>query len=317
MKVVFFGTPQIAVLSLQSLIERTDVEVCAVITQPDKPAGRGNKLTPPPVKVVALENNIEVFQPVSIRKDADLINKLKTFNADFFITVAFGQILSQEVLDIPKIGTINLHASLLPKYRGANPIQRAIVNGDAVTGVTTMFTVLALDAGPMLMTEKIPISIDMTAVELAQKISEAGPNLLYNTMQGLLNGKIKPIEQNEAEVTFANKFTKEDGKINWNKPALDIHNLVRGLKPWPSTFTTFNNKIVKIIETKITYNTDSFDKTGEIIAITKAGIEVSTLKGTILITQIQPEGKKPMSAASWSNGAHAKVGDFFVQKETL
>lgn len=312
MKIIFMGTPDIGVKSLEYLIGKENIEVCAVVTQPDKPSGRGQKLTPPPVKTIAANNNIKTLQPKKIRQDEEVIDFLKSINPDFLVTFAFGQILSQEVLDIPKLGTINLHASLLPKYRGANPIQWPIINGDKETGITTMFTELSLDAGPILLTEKIKIDENMTAGELYEIISEKSPELIYQTLIKLKNKEITPVIQDEKKATLARKIKKEDGKISWNQTAWQIHNLVRGTQPWPMAFCEFRNNIIKVIETRI----DKTDKNlhnnvGEIIEISKKGIKVSTKQGCLIINKIQPQGKKPMDAYSWTNGARVETGDMF------
>jgi len=316
MRLVFLGTPDIAVSSLKYFIQKEDIEVVAVVTQPDKPAGRGKKLTPPPVKVVAEENNLRVFQPVSIRKDQELLQTLRDLQPDIFITVAFGQILSQEVLDIPKLGTINLHASLLPKYRGANPIQRAIVNGEKVSGVTTMLTDIGIDTGDMLLKQEIEITENMTSVDLANKISEIGPELLYRSIIGLADGSIKPIPQNHDEATHAAKFKKEDGLINWNQSASSIHNQVRGMLPWPVAYTYFNNNVVKIVETELIKNKENIkiEPAGKIVNIIKSGIEVATGNGLILVKKLQPPGKSVMDAYSWANGARITPNDQFTNE---
>lgn len=311
MKLVFLGTPDIAVPSLRYLIEKEDIDVVAVITQPDKPAGRGQKLTPSPVKKLALENNIELYQPKSIRKDSELIEIIKKLKPDMFITVAFGQILSQEVLDIPRIGTVNLHASLLPKYRGANPIQWPIINGDKVTGITTMLTDIGVDTGDILLKEEIQITDEMTSYDLYNKIAEIGPELLYKTIIGLNEGRIKPIKQNHDEATHAPKLKKEDGKINWHNSAREIHNKVRGMQPWPSAYCEFKNSNIKIISTEIYEENIKNSSVGEIKDIIDNGIVVTTGDGAILIKQLQPEGKKAMDSNSWVNGARINKGDKF------
>lgn len=309
-KIVFMGTPQIAVNSIQKLLNFNDVKICAVVTQPDRPCGRGKKLTPPPVKDFALRHEIPVFQTESIRKDAALLDELRKIEPDFFITFAFGQILTQEVLDIPKFSTINLHASLLPKYRGANPIQRAIYNGEEETGITTMITVLALDAGDICMQEKIKITDNMTDSELASIISDKAPFLLYPTIKQLYNGILTPKKQDESGVTIAKKFEKADGKINWEKSAREIHNQVRSMTTWPCAFFTCRDRIIKLVETSITENktTDKI-KCGEIIGITKNGIEAGTGEGVILIKKLKPEGKPIMNSYDWANGVHLEIGD--------
>lgn len=302
------ATPDIAVNSLEKLIKNNDIEVCAVITQPDRPKGRGNKLTPPPVKICAQENNINCFQTEKISKDSELISKLKDFNPDFFVTFAFGQILSQEVLDIPKFATINLHASLLPKYRGANPIQRCIFNGDKKTGITTMLTVLDLDAGDICETDEIPITEDMTDIELKNIISEKSPELLCSTLKGLYTGKLKPKKQDEKGVTIANKFNKQDGLIDWTKTAEQIHNHVRSMVDFPTAFTFFNGKMLKITETKLLNTNENTIKESIISSITKNGIEIKTPCGSILVKKVKPESKGIMNAFDYANGAKLKAG---------
>ena len=301
LKVIFLGTPKIACNTLTELSKRDDIEICCVVSQPDRPAGRGNKLTPPPVKVLAQELGYDVFQPASIRKDAELINKLKNYVADFFITFAFGQILSQEVLDIPKIGTVNVHASLLPLYRGANPIARAIADGQKETGVTTMLTSLGVDEGDIVLTEKIDITDNMTTAELGEKISDIAPDILHRSLLGLANKEITPTKQNHALATFANKFSKEETFIDFNKPAKKLHNLVRALAPKPAAKTYYNGVLIKLLETEPLEETTT-KAPGEIIKKDKAGIYVSTGNGVLLIKKLQPESKKEMPATSWACG---------------
>lgn len=300
-KVVYMGTPDIAVKSLAKLNE--EFEVLAVVTQPDRPKGRGNKLTPPPVKECALENNIPCYQTERISKDVELIQKLKDLRPDFFVTFAFGQILSQEVLDIPKFATVNLHASLLPKYRGANPIQRCIYNGDCKTGITTMLTVLELDAGDICETDEITITDSMTNLELKDIISEKSPALLCSTLKGLYSGELKPQKQCCEGVTIAKKFVKQDGLIDWNRSAKDIHNQVRSMVDFPTAYTLFNDKLLKVIETQVVSSDCKSVQCGEILCVTKNGIEINTKEGTLLITKVKPESKGIMNAYDFANGA--------------
>ena len=300
-KVVYMGTPDIAVKSLAKLNE--EFEVLAVVTQPDRPKGRGNKLTPPPVKECALENNIPCYQTERISKDVELIQKLKDLKPDFFVTFAFGQILSQEVLDIPKFATVNLHASLLPKYRGANPIQRCIYNGDCKTGITTMLTVLELDAGDICETDEITITDSMTNIELKDIISEKSPALLCSTLKGLYSGVLKPQKQCCDGVTIAKKFVKQDGLIDWNRSAKDIHNQVRSMVDFPTAYTLFNDKLLKVIETQVVSSDCKSVQCGEILCVTKNGIEINTKEGTLLITKVKPESKGIMNAYDFANGA--------------
>lgn len=307
---VYMATPEIAVNCLQKLLNFNDLNIMAVVTQPDRPCGRGNKLTPPPVKEFALAHNIEVFQTESIKNDAELKDKLRELKPDFFITFAFGQILTQEILDIPQIATINLHASLLPKYRGANPIQRAIYNGDEETGITTMTTVLALDAGDICMQEKIKITPDMTDAELMKIISDKAPFLMYPTLKQLYNKILIPQKQDDSLMTIAKKFKKEDAVIDWNRSAFDIHNQVRSMTTWPVACSTFEGKSIKILKTSV-IEKETNGIGGVVKNISKNGIEVTTSQGTILIQELKPEGKPKMDAYAWTNGAKLKVGDKF------
>lgn len=299
------ATPDIAVKSLQELYNNNEIEVKAVITQPDRPKGRGNILTPPPVKVFATEHGISCFQTERISKDIQLLEKLKKLEPDFFVTFAFGQILSQEVLDIPKYATVNLHASLLPKYRGANPIQRCIYNGDKKTGITTMITVLDLDAGDICETKEIEINENMTDIELKQIICDKAPSLICSTLKGLYSGALKPVKQNSEGITIAKKFTKQDGLIDWSKNAVDIHNQVRSMVDFPCAYTTFNGKILKIIETRLTPDNEKKDYS-TITEVSKKGIEVCTGNGCVLITKVKPENKGIMNAYDFANGAKIK-----------
>lgn len=298
---VFFGTPDIGLKSLEYLHKSDKFNVLAVVTQPDKPSGRGQKLTPSPIKSFAIENNIMVFQPKSIRKEPDVIEALKNLKPDFFVTFAFGQILSQEVLDIPKYETINLHVSLLPRYRGANPIQRAIINGDKETGICTMITELGLDCGDICMTHPIEITPKMNCVELFEICATESPALLEKTLLGIVNGTIIPRKQCEEGICFADKLSKEECLIDWSKSAQEIHNLVRGVYKCPSAHFEYQGKIIKVLETEpILENSEGV--VGDFIKISKLGIDVKTGSGTLRLIKVKPEGKGEMLARDWGNG---------------
>ena len=299
--IVFFGTPDIGLKSLEYFHNSDKFNVLAVVTQPDRPSGRGQKLTPSPIKVFALENSIPVFQPKSIRKEPEIIDALRTLEPDFFVTFAFGQILSQEVLDIPKYETINLHVSLLPKYRGANPIQRAIINGDKETGICTMITELGLDCGDICMTQPIEITPKMNCEELFEICATSSPKLLEKTLLGLLDGTIIPQKQCEDGVCFADKLQKEECKIDWNKSAQEIHNLVRGVYKCPSAFFEYQGKIIKVLETE-PIDEIKDGEIGEFVNISKLGIDVKTAKGILRLIKVKPEGKSEMYARDWGNG---------------
>ena len=297
--IVFFGTPAIALKSLEYLYNSEKINVLAVVTQPDKPAGRGHKLTMSPIKEFALQKELPVFQPKSIRKEPDIQEELKKLKPDFFVTFAFGQILSQEVLDIPRYETINLHASLLPKYRGANPIQRAIINGDKETGICTMITELGLDCGDVCLREVIQIPDNMTCVDLFEEISEKSPELIEKTLIGLIDKTITPQKQCEEGICTANKLTKEETLIDWSMPAREIHNLVRGIYKFPSAYFVHNNKIVKVLETGVVEGNGAC---GEFVRFSKDGVEVGCGKDCILLVKVKPEGKGEMFARDWANG---------------
>ncbi len=299
--IVFFGTPKIALKSLEYLYNSKEINVLAVVTQPDKPAGRGHKLSMSPIKEFALEKGLPVFQPKSIRKEPDIQNALKNLNPDFFVTFAFGQILSQDVLDIPKFETINLHASLLPKYRGANPIQRAIINGDKQTGICTMITELGLDCGDVCLKEVIDIDDEMTCVDLFEIIAEKSPELIEKTLIGLVNKTISPQKQCEEGVCMANKLTKEETMIDWSKQAEEIHNLVRGIYKFPSAYFVYNGKIIKVLETRVL---EEKGTCGEFVKFSKDGVVVGCGKNCILLVKVKPEGKGEMLARDWANGLH-------------
>lgn len=301
--IVFFGTPDIGLPSLEHFYNSDKFKVLAVVTQPDKPSGRGHKLTPSPIKKFAVEHDIAVFQPKSIRKEPEVIEALKALEPDFFVTFAFGQILSQEVLDIPKYETINLHVSLLPKYRGANPIQRAIMNGDKETGICTMITELGLDCGDICMKFPIEITKNMNCIELFELCATNSPELLEKTLIGIKEGSLKPVPQCEDGVCFADKLKKEECKIDWTKSADEIHNLVRGVYKCPGAFFEHNGKIIKVLETEPLETTnDSGVDVGEFANFSKQGIDVKAGKGYVRLIKVKPEGKGEMLARDWANG---------------
>jgi len=309
MNIVFMGTPEFAVPSLEALINEFGVK--AVFTQPDKPKGRGKKLAVSPVKEVALRHNVEVFQPSKLKTDENCINKLKEINPDFIIVVAYGQILSKEILDIPKYGCINLHASLLPKYRGAAPINFAVINGETVSGNTTMFMDVGLDTGDMLLKSEYEIHKDMTAGELHDILMEDGASLLINTINGIVDKSIERIKQNDDETIYAHMLDKKMGEINWALDSKKINNLIRGLNPWPVAYTHYENQVMKIYEAK-SLNEECNHEPGYIINVSKEGIKVSTGKGIILIKKIQFPSKKPMYVEEYIKGHDIQSGIVLV-----
>lgn len=298
MKIVFMGTPDFAVPSLKELINKYGVE--AVFTQPDRPKGRGKKLAFSPVKEEALKHDIKVYQPEKLKDEKEMIEMLKEMKPDFIIVVAFGQILTKEVLDIPKYGCINLHGSILPMYRGAAPINWAIMNGEKVSGNTTMLMDVGLDTGDMLLKDKVEITDDMTAGELYDILKERGGKLLVDTIEGLVNKTITPEKQSD-ETFYAKMLNKEMAKIDWSKSAKDIHNMIRGLNPWPVAHTLYDGSTMKIFESEV-INKNSNEENGKIISVSKKGIEVSTGEGILLIKKMQFPNSKPLTVEQYING---------------
>lgn len=298
MKIVFMGTPDFAVPSLKKIIDVYGVE--SVFTQPDKPKGRGKKISYSPVKEIALENNIKVFQPMKLKNDKEALEYLKNLKPDFIIVVAFGQILTKEVLDIPKYGCINLHASLLPMYRGAAPLNWAIINGEKKSGNTTMLMDVGLDTGDMLLKDEVKIADNMTAGELHDLLMYKGADLLLDTIDGLSKGTIIPQKQCE-ETFYAKMLNKDLGRIDWNDSAKNIHNLIRGLNPWPIAHTTYDDKSMKIYESEVLLESSNKEP-GTIINVSKEGMKVSTNLGVLLIKKIQFPNGKPLTIEQYTNG---------------
>lgn len=297
--IIFMGTPDFAVPCLDKLHQ--NYNVTAVITQPDRPKGRGQHLAKSPVKVYAEEHNLPVYQPEKI-KTAEFTEKLRQMQPDLIIVVAFGQILSQEILDIPKFGCINVHASLLPRWRGAAPIHWSIIGGDTETGVTTMYMDAGLDTGDMILKAKTVITPEMTTTQLHDALMMQGADLLIETIQSIENGTVSREKQDDSLSCYAKMLNNDNCRIDWTKSAQEIHDLVRGLNSWPIAYTTLNGKKFKIWQTKI-IDTDTTGKTpGQIIDLTKKGIIVATGNGTIELLQIQPPNKAKMPASSYING---------------
>lgn len=299
MKILFMGTPEIAEGCLKELI-KNNLDVIGVVTQPDKPQNRGKKIQMPPVKILANEHNIEVYQPVKARED-EFIQKLKQINPDVIVVVAYGQILPKEILEIPKYGCINVHVSLLPKYRGAAPINWVLINGEKKTGVTTMYMDEGLDTGDIILSEEFDLDDEITAGELHDIMKEKGAKLLIKTLDLIKKGSAPRTKQNHSEHTYAPIMNKSLGKIDFNKSAKEIHNLVRGVNPWPSAYTTYNENIMKVWKTKV-LDEKSDKKPGTIIDVDKSGIKVSTIDNVLLIEEIQMPNKKKMLVSEFLKG---------------
>jgi len=313
MKIVFMGTPDFAVPSLKALINE-DYKIEAVVTQPDKPKGRGKKVVMTPVKEVAIENDIKVYQPAKIKKDEEVINALKEINPDVIVVIAYGQLLSREILDIPKYGCINVHGSILPEYRGASPIQTAILDGKTETGVTTQLMGLAMDTGDMLITNKMDILENDTAGTMHNKLAVLGANTLVDTLKNLKN--ITPIKQDDEKATYCKIIDKKFGLIDWSKPSSKIINLIRAFNPWPSAFTYYDDTLVKIWDAE-TYGMDKKNIDYGTIAdvIDKEGIIIKTGDGFLLITELQVQGKKRMKTVDYLKGNKVEKGKKFGVKK--
>ena len=300
MRIVFMGTPDFAVPTLTALIEGGH-EVVAVVTQPDKPKGRGKAVLMTPVKEKAIEYEIPVYQPVKVR-DPEFVELLKTMAPDVIVVVAFGQILPKSILDLPKYGCVNVHASLLPKYRGAAPIQWAVIDGEKESGVTTMMMDVGLDTGDMLAKAIVPLDEKETGGSLFDKLSEAGGRLCVETLAKLEKGEITPEKQGESPTAYASMLDKKMGNIDWNKSAVVIERLVRGLNPWPSAYTHLDGKTLKIWACDVLPQSASKGESGEILEVTKDAIHVQTGDGILVLREIQLAGKARMDAGAFLRG---------------
>lgn len=304
MKIVFMGTPDFAGGALEALIAAGH-EIVAVYTQPDKPKGRGKEVQMTPVKEVALRHSIPVYQPERI-KNADEVAKLKAIPADIFVVAAFGQILSQEILDIPKFGCVNIHASLLPKYRGAAPIQWAVIDGEEKTGITIMQMNAGCDTGDILYTKEYVLDKKETGASLFDKLMVLGAEAIVEALPLIEAGKLTPIPQNDAESTHAAKLTKELGQLDFHKPAVVLERLVRGLNSWPSAYTKFRGKQLKIWEAEVV---EASGEPGTVVAVDKNSFTIATKEGGLRVLALQIEGKKRMDTKDFLLGYPVSVGE--------
>ncbi|KAB3535233.1 methionyl-tRNA formyltransferase [Alkaliphilus pronyensis] len=306
MKIIFMGTPDFAVPCLEALIDEKH-EIVAVFTQPDKPKGRGKKIVTPPVKDVAIREGITVYQPSNLKAD-DTLETIRALKPDLIVVVAYGHILTKDILEVPPFGSINVHASLLPKYRGAAPINWVIINGESKTGVTTMYMDVGLDTGDMILKEETLIGADETAGELHNRLSGLGADLLTKTIDLIEVGGIEREPQNHEEATYAPIMGKELGRIDWSQDAKQIKNLIRGTIPWPGAYTTYENKVMKIFSSRIE-ETDINYTAGEIVEVTKDEIYVGTSKNLLVIQEIQFSGGKRMLVKDYLVGNNIEKGN--------
>ena len=306
MKVIFMGTPDFSVGTLEALAEAGH-EVVLAVTQPDKPKGRGGKMQYTPVKEAALARDIPVYQPKKIR-EPECIEELKKYNADIMVVIAFGQILPKEILQMTPYGCINVHASLLPKYRGAAPIQWAVIDGEKVSGVTTMQMNEGLDTGDMILKTEIPLDPKETGGSLHDKLAEAGAKLCVETLKCLEDKTATWEPQGESTTAYAKMLDKNLGNINWNDPAVQIERLIRGLNPWPSAYTHWNDKVIKLWQADVVEdNTDQ--EAGTIVKVEKDSFYVQTGEGLLKIEGLQLQGKKRMDAGAFLRGNHLEYGE--------
>ncbi|MEH2252380.1 methionyl-tRNA formyltransferase [Nostoc sp.] len=330
MKIVFFGTPQFAVPTLEKLLNHSEFEVLAVVTQPDKRRERGNKLTPTPVKAIATAHNLPVWQPERVKKDTETLTQLKQLNADVFVVVAYGQILSSKILNMPKLACINVHGSILPKYRGAAPIQWCLYNGETETGITTMLMDVGMDTGAMLQIATTPIGLLDNAQDLADRLAGIGGDLLVETLLKLERQEIQPIPQDNLAATYAPLIQKQDYGLNWSKSAIQLHNQIRGL--YPNCTATYRNNLLKITASaplgsvgdrdlppelqdlihKLPDLSNVSDQPGVVVSIAKGiGAIVQTGEGLLLLREVQLAGKRPQSGWDFVNGTRLTVGEIF------
>ncbi|WP_457678427.1 methionyl-tRNA formyltransferase [Thermovibrio sp.] len=300
------GTPHFAVPSLKRLYE-AGYQISLVITQPDRPAGRGKKITPPPVKVEAQRLGIEVYQPEKVKENEELYRKLKEISPDFIVVAAYGKILPKWLIELPKFMTVNVHASLLPKYRGASPIQAALLNGEKETGITIMKVIPELDAGDILSQKRVEIKEEDDAQTLHDRLAELGGELLVETLPKVVSGEVKPVPQDESKATYCPKIAKEMGRVDWSLPAERIFNMVRAFTPWPGAHTFFKGKRIKITKAK------PVELGGEAGKVIRAGKEliVGAGKGALKVERLKPEGRKEITGEEFVRGYRVKEGDAF------
>lgn len=313
MRILFMGTPDFAVPSLKALFENGH-DIVGVVTQTDRPKDRGHTLKAPPVKEFALAHNIPVFQPIKLSKEPETVQKLKALNPDLSVTCAFGQLLPQSVLDIPRYGTINVHGSLLPKYRGAAPISWAVINGESKTGITTMFTDIGLDTGDMLLKDEVKIPIDMTAGELYDVMSCLGAETLIKTIKALEEGTLERTKQDNDRATYAPKVDKETGRIDWSQSAKQIHDRIRGTSPWPGAYTELEGSKLRLWCSQLMLlpaglaPNEGKPNEGMILKVDSTGMWIGTGDGVLLITEIQSDSGKRMTPKQYACGHELKEG---------
>ncbi len=303
LRIIFAGTPDFSVPSLEALLAAGQ-EVVAVYTQPDRPAGRGRKLTPSPVKAAALAQGLPVFQPPTLR-DEGAVADLRALAADLMVVVAYGLLLPQAVLDAPRLGCVNVHASLLPRWRGAAPIQRALLAGDGESGVTIMRMAAGLDTGPLYLLRPLAIAPRETGGSLSDQLARLGAQVLVEALPGIADGSLSPVPQDDDLANYAHKLSKAEAEVDWSRPAVEIDRLIRAFDPWPVAQTSLEGVSLRLWGSELTdLIPPPAALPGQVLAAGKGGIEVSTGAGVLRLTRLQPPGKRPMSAAEFLNARH-------------
>ncbi len=310
MRILFMGTPDFAVPCLQKLIDAGHT-ICGVVTQPDKPKGRGYTLLPPPVKELALQHNLTVYQPETLR-DTQTQALLRSLEPELIAVVAYGRLLPQAVLELPALGCVNVHGSLLPKYRGAAPIQHTVLNGDPIAGITTMLMAQGLDTGDMLLKTETPVGENETSGELFARLCLLGADLLVQTVAGLQAGTITPQPQDDAQATYAPMLSRKDSPVNWNKPAQQVHNQVRGLSPWPTATTQYHGKTLKLHQTRLCRQ---YNGTPGTLKLQDGKVLVYCETGAVELVTVQYEGGKQMDAAAFFRGRPPEQDENLSQNE--
>jgi methionyl-tRNA formyltransferase len=308
-RIVFFGTPVFAVPTLSALLESSH-SIVAVVTQPDRPRDRGQKVRPGAIKSLAEERGLQILQPARLRDDA-FLSSFRSLDPDLAIVVAYGRILPRELLDLPKLGFVNVHGSLSPRWRGAAPVHRAILAGDAITGVTIMRVVAALDAGPMLATAQTEIGKDETSAELETRLASMGAELLGTTVDRLAAGPVAATPQDETLVTYAPRLERRESRIDWARPAADVHNQIRGLQPWPLAAALLRGRRVSLHRSQIASHEPPGADAGTIVDLESGGIVVATAPGAVRITRLQAEGRQMLPASEFVSGSRLTTGDRF------
>lgn len=306
MKIIFMGTPDFAVGTLKALIQAGH-EITLVVSQPDKPKGRGHELVPTPVKAVALEHNLRIYQPEKLRGEI-AEEMIRSTEADVIVVAAFGQLIPKSILEMKRYGCINVHGSLLPKYRGAAPIQWAVIDGEKESGITIMQMDAGLDTGDMLLKAAIPLSPKETGGSLFDKLSALGASLCVEALEKLEAGSLKPEKQGESPTPYAKMLTKEMGELDWSRPAIELERLIRGLNPWPSAYTRLSGKTLKIWDADVCEEEKAGSVCGEIVRVSKETFYVSCGQGVLKINELQLQGKKRMDTAAFLRGYHLEKG---------